>query len=254
MTEFDGLAESYDKTRGGESRGAEYSADIDALLPPGDGPILEIGVGTGVVALGLERLGRRMVGIDLSAPMIARAHERLGNVVARSDAMRMSIGTGTVDHAISVWVVHSVADPVRHFEEAERVVRPGGSYLVCLAQRAAPDDEIGNLIAAMSRRVDERRGAARPRGVTIEQVTGWAGTAGWVGTVHNFDRSWLSTPGEELEAIALRQWPALRELDETSIEEITRPVIDALLAMPEEVGMRRGTVEAIVFRRGGDRR
>jgi ubiquinone/menaquinone biosynthesis C-methylase UbiE len=254
VTEFDALAESYDKTRGGESRGAEYAADIDRLLPPGDGPILEIGVGTGVVALGLRQLGRRMVGIDLSRPMIARAHQRLGSVVARSDAMRMSIGTGSVDHAISVWVVHSVADPLVHFVEAARVVRPGGRYLVCLAQRASPDDEVGNLIAAMSRRVDEKRGAIRPRGVTIEQVTGWAETAGWMGTIQKFDRSWLSTPAEELEAIALRQWPALRELDETSIEEVTRPVIDALQAMPQEVGVRRGTVDVIVFRRDGARR
>ncbi len=55
-----------------------------------------------------------MVGLDLSEPMIARAHDRLGDVVVRSDAMRMSIGTDSVDHALSVWVVHSVADPVRH--------------------------------------------------------------------------------------------------------------------------------------------
>src|ERR1700722_6848978 len=148
MTEFDGLAESYDRTRGGESRGDEYAAGLDAVLPPGDGAILEIGVGTGVVALGLRHRGRRVVGLDLSEPMIARAHDRLGDVVVRSDAMRMSIGTDSVDHALSVWVVHSVADPVRHFEEAARVVRPGGTYVVCLAQRPAADDEIGTLIAS----------------------------------------------------------------------------------------------------------
>jgi hypothetical protein len=95
--------------------------------------------------------------------MIARAHDRLGDVMVHSDAMRMSIGTDSVDHALSVWVVHSVADPVRHSR-------------------------------------------------------------------------------------------SLRELDEASIEEVTRPVVDALRAMPQEVGLRRGTVEAIVFRRGAARR
>ena len=55
MTEFDAIAEHYDETRGGERRGQEYADDIDAHLPAGDGPILEIGVGTGVVALGLRR-------------------------------------------------------------------------------------------------------------------------------------------------------------------------------------------------------
>ena len=57
MTEYDQLAEHYDETRGGEGRGDEYAADVDAHLPAGDGPILEIGVGTGVVALGLRRGG-----------------------------------------------------------------------------------------------------------------------------------------------------------------------------------------------------
>jgi hypothetical protein len=36
------------------------------------------------------------------------------------------------------------------------------------------------------------------------------------------------------------QWPALRELDEASIEEVTRPVIDALRAIPQEVGPEKG--------------
>jgi hypothetical protein len=48
VAEFDQLAEHCDETRGGEERGEEYAADVDAHLPSGDGPILEIGVGTGV--------------------------------------------------------------------------------------------------------------------------------------------------------------------------------------------------------------
>jgi hypothetical protein len=40
--EFDQLADHYDETRGGEGRGDEYAADIDALLPPDEGPILEV--------------------------------------------------------------------------------------------------------------------------------------------------------------------------------------------------------------------
>ncbi len=96
MTEFDQLAEHYDETRGGERRGDEYAAEIDLELPPGDGIILEIGVGTGVVALGLRRRGRKVVGLDLSAPMLSRAMERLGPALVRSDALCMSIATASV--------------------------------------------------------------------------------------------------------------------------------------------------------------
>src|SRR5579872_6371322 len=140
MTEFDQLAEHYDQTRGGEQRGDEYAADIDTHLPPGEGPILEIGVGTGVVALGLRRRGRQVVGLDLSAPMLIRGRERLGPSVLLSDALEMAVASSSVAHAVSVWVVHSVADPLRLFAEAARVLRPGGRYLVCTTQKPAPDD------------------------------------------------------------------------------------------------------------------
>jgi ubiquinone/menaquinone biosynthesis C-methylase UbiE len=248
VSEFDQLADGYDKTRGGESRGEEYAAEILGLLPTTDGPILEIGVGTGVVALGLARRGLRVLGLDISEPMLEKAFFRLGAVLVRSDALRMSVATGSVAHAVSVWVVHSVADPVRLFEETARVLRPGGSYVVCTGQRPAPDDEIGQIITEMAKRVDRKRGAERPRAVSPEQVTGWAARAGFTATVHERERSWISDPGQELEAIALRQWPALRQLDEESVEEVTRPVIEALRALPPGNLTRRATAEMTVLR------
>lgn len=42
-----------------------------------EGPVLELGCGTGRVALPVVRAGVRLVGIDLSAPMLARARTRL---------------------------------------------------------------------------------------------------------------------------------------------------------------------------------
>lgn len=250
MTEFDRLAEHYDETRGGERRGEEYAADIHARLPPGDGLILEIGVGTGVVALGLRQLGRTVVGLDLSSPMLRRARSRLGPVLIRSDAMQMALGTASVAHAVSVWVVHSVKEPTLLFQEAFRVIRPGGLYVVCAAQTPAPDDEVGQVIAEMARQVDIRRSASRSRAVTGAEVLEWAEGAGFTGTAHRLDRRWYSTPAEELAAIAHRTWPALRELDETDIQQVTRPAIEALEAMPETLDLRRATAEMLVLERG----
>ena len=249
MTEFDQLADHYDETRGGEQRGDEYAADVDAHLPPGQGPILEIGVGTGVVALGLRRRGRAVVGLDLSAPMLSRARERLGPTVVLSDALDMAIATAGVAHAVSVWVVHSVAMPARLFHQAARVIRPGGRYVVCTTQHTSPDDQAGRIIDQMAVRIDVRRGAIRPRGVTVDEVIEWASDAGFIADVHQMERQWLSSPAYELTSIAYRTWPALRELDETAIEEVTAPAIAALRALPQGEYLRRATADMVVLHR-----
>jgi ubiquinone/menaquinone biosynthesis C-methylase UbiE len=243
VAEFDQLADHYDETRGGEQRGGEYAQDLDARLSKGEGPILEIGVGTGVVALGLTRRGYDVIGLDVSRPMLARAHQRLGNRVVLSDAQRMAIATGSIAQAVSLWVVHSVADPVELFKEAARVLRPGGRYVVCSTQRSAPDDVVGQIMVEMGERIDVARKAVRPRGVSIDEVLDWASRAGFSGTIDTLERQWYSSTPEELASITHRIWPALRELDEDTIEEVTRPAIDALQALPEQRYRRRATAE-----------
>jgi len=47
------------------------------LAVANDGPVLELGCGTGRVALPVVKAGVQLVGIDLSAPMLARAQARL---------------------------------------------------------------------------------------------------------------------------------------------------------------------------------
>jgi SAM-dependent methyltransferase len=55
-------------------------------------PILEVGVGTGVVVLGLIKRGRQVVALDISAPMLLRAQKRPG--VARHPGRRIGDGSG----------------------------------------------------------------------------------------------------------------------------------------------------------------
>jgi hypothetical protein len=60
---FDDVADRFDETRGGESRGDDIAAELYAWLPVPASPVLEVGVGTGVVALGLRRRGCSVVGV-----------------------------------------------------------------------------------------------------------------------------------------------------------------------------------------------
>jgi len=87
--------------------------------------------------------------------------------------------------------------------------------------------------------------------VTAVQVLDWAGSAGFTGDVHELDRVFRSSPKLELAAIARRSWPQLRRLDEDQIEEVTRPAIEALSALPEAECERRTTTELLVLRREG---
>ena len=50
-------------------------------------------------------------------------------------------------------------------------------------------------------------------------------------------------------AIARRAWPALRELDEAVIEEVTKPAVKALKALPDTDDLRRATAELVVLQR-----
>jgi ubiquinone/menaquinone biosynthesis C-methylase UbiE len=93
VSSYDGVADRYDATRGGEARGTEFAAMIEACLPPSAGQILDIGVGTGTVAFALQALGRQVVGVDLSMGMLTWALRRLGRRVAMADACALPTPT-----------------------------------------------------------------------------------------------------------------------------------------------------------------
>ncbi|MGH3657634.1 MAG: class I SAM-dependent methyltransferase, partial [Micromonosporaceae bacterium] len=101
---FDRVADVYDATRGGLTRGRRIAADIAPSLVPGI--TLEVGVGTGVVSRGLTELGHRMIGVDISQAMLAKAHARLGPVVARADASALPVPGGRVGNVVFVHVLH----------------------------------------------------------------------------------------------------------------------------------------------------
>lgn len=126
---FDRIADRYDATRGGTERGRRLAADLAPLLGAAK-PAVEVGVGTGVVAVALRDLGFDVFGLDISAEMLARARERIGGVVALGDAMCLPVGSASLHQAYSVWVLHLVGDVRRVMAEMARVLCPGGRYFV----------------------------------------------------------------------------------------------------------------------------
>jgi SAM-dependent methyltransferase len=95
------VAERYDESSAEmfEARAVEPVVDFIAALA-GDGAALELGIGTGRIALPLARRGVRVHGIDLSEEMVARLRGKTGG-----DAIPVAIGdftTTSVDGTFSV--------------------------------------------------------------------------------------------------------------------------------------------------------
>lgn len=168
---FEAVAAIYDATRGGLERGVRFAA---ALAPEcGAGPMLEIGVGTGAIALPLrDELGRAVLGLDLSPAMLTTAHQRLGASVGVADVSRLPFADGAIGTVVACWVLHLVGDPAAVLAECRRVLAPGGRCRVRSHRRGVDRTGYMDGIADRSHRADgapavgcahrSRRRAVRP--------------------------------------------------------------------------------------------
>lgn len=100
------------------------------------GRILEIGVGTGL-SLGDYYGCTEMIGIDISAPMIARAKERMTNrrypyaiQLLPMDAANLSFVDQYFDCVVGQFVITLVDNPERVLSECARVLKPGGQIIL----------------------------------------------------------------------------------------------------------------------------
>ena len=132
---FDRAAGFYDESRGLRPEVSELVADrVEGAVGPA-ARLLEIGVGTGRIALPLHRRGREIVGVDLSLPMLDRFRAKAAAAglppptVLRADAGRLPFRDACVDAVLEVHVLHLVPDWPRALEEVRRVLVPGGMLL-----------------------------------------------------------------------------------------------------------------------------
>jgi len=100
------------------------------------GRILEVGVGTGL-SLPSYSKDNRVVGIDISEPMLARARERVRRqnlshveAIQRGDAEKLDFADECFDVVVAQYVVTAIPNPERALNEFIRVVRPGGEIIL----------------------------------------------------------------------------------------------------------------------------
>ncbi|MGH9119490.1 MAG: L-threonylcarbamoyladenylate synthase [Acidimicrobiales bacterium] len=226
---FDRVADRYDETRGGLVRGQRQA---DVLLPWIEGRrVLEIGVGTGLVAIGLVDGGVELVGVDLSIVMLRRAAERLGARVAQGDATALPVGSGLVDTVIAVWVLHVVGDPDAVLGEAARVLRPAGRLVVIEAGGSErPDHDIASTIGDLHDRLrGEPQFPAPDRWIPRAEARGFSLVEQGFTPTYDVEE----TPSAEADNLEQRVQSSLWDVaDEVWAAEV-EPVITALRALPD---------------------
>jgi ubiquinone/menaquinone biosynthesis C-methylase UbiE len=138
---FDRAADFYDRTRGLSPELEQAQTELLAGELAGAARCLEIGIGTGRIGLPLARAGVPVVGVDVSAAMLARllAKDATAVPVAVADARALPFPAGVFDAVLACHVLHLVEFWTDVVDEAVRVLRPGGVLLV--SQGGAPGDE-----------------------------------------------------------------------------------------------------------------
>jgi SAM-dependent methyltransferase len=135
MTDYFGeeVAARYDEFTAG--REIERVVDFLAGLG-GDGPVLELGIGTGRIALPLAQRGVRVHGIDLSSAMVAKLREKPGGEdipVAIGDFATTRIeGTFSLTYLVFNTINNLTKQDwqVACFENVAAHLEPGGCFVI----------------------------------------------------------------------------------------------------------------------------
>jgi demethylmenaquinone methyltransferase / 2-methoxy-6-polyprenyl-1,4-benzoquinol methylase len=127
---FAPLGPSYDRVGAALSLGQDprWRRYLVSRLPRDGGHVLDVGTGTGLVAVELLRNGFDVTGVDQSPQMLAEARRRFGDGVelVQASAESLPFPDDAFDHLTFTYLLRYVRDPGATLGELARVVRPGG--------------------------------------------------------------------------------------------------------------------------------
>lgn len=109
-----------------------HDSMVEAIAAKAPGRILDVGAGTGALAVGIARRlpGARVAGVDFSPAMAniaSRAGAGIANLVfAVMDGKQMACVDDEFDLIVSTSSLHHWRQPVRVFNEIYRCLKPGG--------------------------------------------------------------------------------------------------------------------------------
>jgi SAM-dependent methyltransferase len=222
---FDRVADTYDATRGFppgvEHDVAALFANAGNLLPASR--VLEIGIGTGRIALPLAAHVSRYCGVDLSAPMLARLVAKRGRLpvwLARADATNLPFAPASFDAAIGVHVFHLIPGWRAVMDELARVLHPDGFLL----HGAEDHTQAPSWWTGWRRRVEGHAGG-EDVGVPHGKLSSFPEELGWsLAGVHRIAYRRRISPRVLLDLVASRSWSATWRLSDAALAETVAAV------------------------------
>ncbi len=209
---FDPVAHRYDATRGYDGAIAQQIAQgLDRVAQGEVGTsYLEMGVGTGRIAIPLAELGRSVTGVDISPKMLGQLEAKLlragwqeqgadqlwgslpdeestsrptvqrfrtgsGHAAIRlivSDITQLPLHDNAFDAVIGVHIFHLVPEWKQALQEAQRVLRPGG--VLVLGWDRYDENAPSQFIMQKWRHFVRELGVGmRPPGMTEDDLLAW---------------------------------------------------------------------------------
>jgi ubiquinone/menaquinone biosynthesis C-methylase UbiE len=178
QAQFSAAAQSY-VTSATHARGDDLQRLVELAQLRGDEHVLDIATGGGHTALAFAPHVRAVVASDLTPQMLAVAEtfirgQGVTNVsFERADAEALPFADASFDVVTARVAPHHFPNPQRFVQEAARVLRPGGRFL--LDDNMAPED--AELDAFMNR-FEQWRDPSHVRAHTISEWRGWIEQAG----------------------------------------------------------------------------
>ena len=131
---FDAVGPEWDALRRVWNDDALRARALARVLPR-DLVALDVGTGTGTLALELAAAGMRVIAVDHSKAMLDATQRKLDASDARvelrlGEAEALPVGDAEVDAAFAHLVLQYLPVPARAFAELARVVKPGGAVVV----------------------------------------------------------------------------------------------------------------------------
>jgi ubiquinone/menaquinone biosynthesis C-methylase UbiE len=244
---FDAVAHAYDATRGYPEDVVRQLASVLSQAADADAQTrwLEVGVGTGRIALPLAMRGRTYTGLDRSKKMLEQCAAKLqragwqeevapwGSVpdedpghavrvrrfrqgkgagmvrLVVGDAIRLPFRDASFEAVVAVHLFHLIGEWQQALKEIGRVLSPGGTLLRCWNERWQSHWQPGtdDIRSRWSQIVQELGGSTSHPGAWEEHVTAWLLQHGY--TLEQVaDLTWQQEiiPRAMVEGIANRLW------------------------------------------------